>query len=171
MPFWNELNLGVENDFFKNDKSYNDVLFKKEFLNNLFSFRILKMLKCRYDYIKPSIYLKINEDPNYNNILKILKKFYKECAKNKNSPIILLLDNNNTFADRKKYPMPWNHIIADLKEIGFFVIEASDKIARMYNNDSSSIINTYGVHYTPLANKIVAEHIHQNLKNYFNLNR
>ena len=171
MDLWNEFNLGVESDFFKNDKSYNDVLFKKEFLNNLFSFRILKMLKYRYDYIKPPIYLKINENPNYYYILKILKVFYEECAKNKDFPMILLLDNNNTFADRKKYPMPWKHLISDLKEIGFFVVEASDKIVGIHNNDSSSIINTYGVHYTPLANKIVAEHIHQNLKNYFNLNR
>ena len=115
--------------------------------------------------------MKINENPNYDYILKILKVFYEECKKKKDFPIILLLDNNNTFADRKKYIMPWNHITADLKEIGFFVIEASNKIVGMHNNDSSSVINKGGLHYTPLANKIVAEHIHQNLKNYFNLNR
>ena len=83
-------------------------------------------------------------------------------------PIILLLDNNNTFTDRKKYQMPWNHIIADLKEIGFFVIEPSNKIVEMHNNDPLSVINKGGVHYTPLANEIVAEYVHENLKKHFN---
>ena len=69
MDLWHEFNLGVKSDFFKNDKSYSDVLFKKGLLNKLFSFRILKMLKYRYDYIKPPIYLKINNDPNYDYIL------------------------------------------------------------------------------------------------------
>ena len=64
--------------------------------------------------------------------------------------------------------MPWNHIIADLKEIGFFVIEPSNKIVRMHNNDPSSIINKGGVHYTTLANEIVAEHVQGNLKKHFN---
>ena len=171
MDLWNEFNLGMQSDFFKNDKSYDDVLFKKEFLNNFFSYRILKMLKYRHDYIKPPIYLKKNNDPNYDYILKILKVFYEECEKNKDFPIILLLDNNNTFSDREKYTLPWNYIIADLKEMGFFVIEASNKIVKMHNNDSFSVINKHGVHYTPLANKIVAEHIHQNLKNHFNIIR
>ena len=99
-----------------------------------------------------------------------MKLFYEECEKNKDFPIILLLDNN-TFANRKKYPMPWNHITADLKEIGFFVAEAWNKIPEVYNNGLFSIINSDRIHYTPMANKIFAEHIHQNLKNYFNLNR
>ena len=168
IDLWNEFNLGVKSDFFKYDKSYDDILFKKGLLNKLFSFRILKMLKYRFDYIRPPIYLKINNDPNYEYILKILKVFYEECERNKSFPIILLLDNNNTFADRKKYLMPWNHIIADLEEIGFFVIEPSNKIVEMHNNDPLSIINKGGVHYTPLANEIVAEYVHKNLKKHFN---
>ena len=79
-------------------------------------------MKYRYDHIKPPICLKINENPNYDNILKILKVFYEECERNRDLPIILLLDNNNTFNDRKKYQMPWNHIIADLKEIGLLLL-------------------------------------------------
>ena len=51
MDLWHEFNLGVKSDFFKNDKSYSDVLFKKGLLNKLFSFRILKMMKYRHDYI------------------------------------------------------------------------------------------------------------------------
>ena len=168
MDLWNEFNLGVQSDFFKNDKSYDDALFKKEILNNFFSYRILKMLKYRHDYIKPSIYLKMDENPNYDYILKILKVFFEACEKNKDFPIISLLDNNNTFSDRKKYPMPWNYIITDLKEIGFFVIGASNSIVKMHNKDPYNVINKGGVHYTPLANKIVAKHIHENLKNIFN---
>ena len=168
MDLWNEFNLGVKSGFFKNDKSYDDILFEKELLNNIFSYRIFKMLKYRYKYIKAPIYLKINNDPNYDYILKILKVFYEECERNKDLPIILLLDNNNTFNDRKKYQMPWNHIITDLKEIGFFVIKPSTKIVEMHNNDPLSIINKGGVHYTPLANEIVAEYVHKNLKNHFN---
>ena len=61
--------------------------------------------------------------------------------------------------------MPWNHIIADLKEIGFFVIEPSDKIVSMHDNDPLSIINKDGVHYTPLANSILAEYVNENLEN------
>ena len=38
----------------------------------------------------------------------------------------------------------------------------------MHNNDPLSIINKGGVHYTPLANEIVAESVHENLKNHFN---
>ena len=64
--------------------------------------------------------------------------------------------------------MPWNHIIADLKEIGFFVIEPSYKIVEIHNNDPLSIINKGGVHYTPLANEIVAEHVNEIFKNHFN---
>ena len=38
----------------------------------------------------------------------------------------------------------------------------------MHNNDQLSIINKSGVHYTPLANEIVAEYVHENLKKHFN---
>ena len=171
IDLWNEFNLGTQSDFFKNDKSYDDVLFKNEILNNFFSYRILKMLNYRDNYIKPPIYLKINKDPNYDYICKILNVFYEECEKNNDFPIIALLDNNNTFSDRKKYPTPWSSIIADLRKMGFFVIEASNKIVKMHNDNSFSIINKGGVHYTPLANKIVAEHINENLKNHFNIRK
>ena len=38
----------------------------------------------------------------------------------------------------------------------------------MHNKNPLSIINKGGVHYTPLANEIVAEYVHKNLKNHFN---
>ena len=50
VDLWNEFNLGMQSDFFKNDKSYDDILHKKELLNNFISDRILKMLKYRRDY-------------------------------------------------------------------------------------------------------------------------
>ena len=162
---WNEFNLGLESNFFKIDKYYDDVLFKKELLDSFMSYRILKMLKYRYDYIKPSIYLKINNDSNYDYIFKILKVFYEECKKNKDFPIILLLDNNNTFSDRKRYQKPWHNIIKDLKKLGFFVIEPLNNIVKIHDDNPYSIINNDGVHYTPLANKMIAEHIQNNLKN------
>ena len=79
------------------------MFYLKKSFEQLFSYRILKMLKYRHDYIKPPIYLKMNKDPNYDYVFKILKVFYEECEKNNDFPIIVLLDNNNTFSDRKKY--------------------------------------------------------------------
>ena len=167
MDLWNEFNLGSQSNFFKYDKSYDDVLFKNELLDSFISYRILKMFKYRHDYIKPSIYLKKNNDSNYNYILKILKVFYEECKKNADFPIILLLDNNNTFSDRKKYTRPWHNIIVDLKEIGFFVIEPLNNIVKMHNDNPNSIINNGGVHYTPLANEMIAKHIQHKLNTSF----
>ena len=161
MDLWNEFSLGLQSDFFKTEKIYDDVLFKKEPMNNFMSYRIYKMFKYRNNYIKEPIYLKNTVDNNYDYILKIFKVFYNECKKNKDFPMILLLDNNNTFSDRKKYDRPWEMIIKDLKAMGFFVIEPLDSLVSMHNNEPGSIINSNGVHYTPLANEMIARYILQ----------
>ena len=90
--------------------------------------------------------------------------FLDECLKRKDFPIILLLDNGKTFIDRVNYNEPWGNIITDLKNMGFFVVEPLEKIVSLYTEDPSNIINHDGVHYTPLANKLIAEHIQENIK-------
>ena len=75
------------------------------------------------------------------------------------------LANNNTFSDRKRYQKPWHNIIKDLKKLGFFVIEPLDNIVKIHDDNPYNIINNDGVHYTPLANRMIAEHIQNNLKN------
>ena len=152
---WNEFKLGTDSDLLKFDRSYDDILFKSEFLDNFVTYRIYKMLKYRNKYIKPPIYLKNSPNDNYSYILKILKIFLEKCKTNKNFPIILLLDNKNTFADRVNFAEPWKNIINDLKEMGFFVVEPLENIYSLYMEDPNSIINHDGIHYTPLANEMV----------------
>ena len=48
---WNEFNLGSQSNFFKHDKSYDDVLFQNELLDFFISYRILKMFKYRHNTI------------------------------------------------------------------------------------------------------------------------
>ena len=160
---WNEFKLGTDSDLLKIDRGYDDILFKSEFLDSFVTHRIYKMLKYRIKYIKPPIYLKNSPDDNYSYILKILKIFLEKCKTNKNFPIILLLDNKNTFADRVNFAEPWKNIINDLKEMGFFVVEPLENIYSLYMEDPNSIINHDGIHYTPLANKMVAKHLLQTL--------
>ncbi len=164
MGLWNEFKLGTSSDILKIDRSYDDILFKSEFLDNFVSYRIYKMLKYRDKYIKPPIYLKNYQNEDYSYILKILKIFFEECKNNGNFPIILLLDNKNTFSDRIKYTEPWKNIINDLREMGFFVVEPLESIVPLYMEDSDNIINHDGTHYTPLANKMIAEHLFKSIK-------
>ena len=163
LDLWNEFKLGINNNILRIEKDYDDILFKKEFLDNLISYRIYKMFKYRYQYIKPPIYLKNYDIDNYNYILKILKIFFEECKKKKDFPIILLLDNKPTFTDRINYIRPWDNIIKDLKKMGFFVIEPLETLVPLHANEPSSVINSDGVHYTPFANKMIAEYIKQTI--------
>ena len=43
--------------------------------------------------------------------------------------------------------------------MGFFVVEPLESIVPLYMEDPDNIINHDGTHYTPLANKMVAEHL------------
>ena len=164
LDLWHEFKLGVDSDILRIEKNYDDILFRKDFLDIFMTYRILKMFNYRYKYITPPIYLKSGSNQNYNYILKILKVFLDECLKRNDFPIILLLDNGKTFIDRVNYNNPWENIITDLKNMGFFVVEPLEKIVSLYNDDPSNIINHDGVHYTPLANKLIAEHIQENIK-------
>ena len=163
IDLWNEFKLGTNSNILRFEKSYDDLLFKKEFLDNLVTHKIYKMFKYRYKYINLPIYLKKYQDDNYIYILKILGIFFEECQKNQDFPIILLLDNKNTFADRINYTNPWGNVINDLKEMGFFVVDPLESIVEMYTNDPKSIINNDGMHYTPLANKMIADHLLENI--------
>ena len=47
--------------------------------------------------------------------------------------------------------------------MGFFVVDPLESIVEMYTNDPKSIINNDGMHYTPLANKMIADHLSENI--------
>ena len=159
---YEEFKLGEKSNFMKLDRHFDKKLFKNEFLDFLFSYRIYKMLCYRKKHLQTSIY-QTPDTNDYIYILKIFEIFYDECNKNNDTPIIAFLDNNNTFSDRGKYKNPWNNLKIDLEKIGFEVIGPSDSLVTLHEKNHNNIININGVHYTPLANRIVARHIKNNI--------
>ena len=154
-----ELLLGEKSNFLKFDRNFDEKLFINNFFDFLYFNRIKKMFLYRKNYIAKPIYISPETD-NYKYILKIYKIFYNECLEKEDFPIISLLDNNNSFSDRIKYEDPWKNLTLDLKKIGFKVIEPSDSLPSLFKEEKNKVINSDGVHYTPIANKIVARHIY-----------
>ena len=157
-----EFSLGENSDLMKLDKNFDTILFKNDFFDFFYFNRIKKMFLYRNKHIVEPIYVSPTTK-NYKYILKIFNVFYDQCLKKNDFPIISLLDNSNSFADREKYANPWKYLILDLQKIGFKVIEPSDSLPTLFKRESSSVINLEGVHYTPSANKIVARHIDRHL--------
>tara|TARA_B110000046_G_C12980331_1_gene393012 strand:- start:192 stop:1358 length:1167 start_codon:yes stop_codon:yes gene_type:complete len=161
LDLYSEFELGEKSNFMKIDKNFDEMLFKKEFLDYFFSYKVIKMLFYRKKYISKAIYLTPDTD-RYRYVLKIFEIFYNECLNNNDIPIIAFLDNNNSFTDRKIHKNPWTNLRIDLQRIGFKIIEPSDSLLHLHNENPNNIINYNGVHYTPIANKIVAKHIYNN---------
>ena len=95
-------------------------------------------------------------DSRYEYIKNILLQF-RRIAENKGDvPLVVLLGNGNSFNDRKSIISNWSKMEKDLLGLGILSINTADSLYRIYIDDPKKIINEDGLHYTDLANKIVA---------------
>ena len=159
-----EFMIKDKSSFFKNGKSYHNKIIKRDFFDISYIYRFLKMFWLHPKVIKSPIYLKDNDQlENYLYNLEIIKVF-KNLALEKNSkPIIIILGNNNSFNDRSKVLNPWGKFKDDLYDLSIPYIDTSDSLFNYYKNNPDLIINSFGVHYTPFANKIVSDIIYNNI--------
>lgn len=146
---------------FRHEKSFNPLIFRKQFFDFSYLYRLGKMFWLRSIIIKAPIYNSL--DQRYDYIYKILVKF-NEIAKDKGDvPIVVFMGNMNSFDDRKRIKLPWNRMENDLSKIGLLSINTADSIYPIYNNNPNKIINKNGVHYTAFSNKLIAEIINYKL--------
>ena len=72
--------------------------------------------------------------------------------------VVVLLGNNNTFGDRLLHdiPQPWTLLESRLRERKIAFVNTADSLSAYYRNDPDTVINAFGVHYTPFAHDKVA---------------
>ena len=153
-----EFKKGVQSDFFKHARNYHPLFFKRTVFDFFYTIRLLKNLKVRQDLrLHQPIYR--TDDERLDYIMKILN-YLKGLVEERDSNLtVLLLGSRNTFADRKKIDAPWELFEKKLRESGIQYLNVADTLYKVYEKDKDSIINSTGVHYTPYANRLVAQQI------------
>ena len=150
-----EFALGSDSEFFRREWLYAPSLFETEFMDLLYLYRVPKSLIVSARLRKPPIYR--TEGPRLNYCLRILKHMQRVLQSREAKLVIVLLGNNNTFGDRERIEDPWKLFKARLEAEGLDYISTAESLYELYRSDRSAVINRGGVHYTPTANRRVAE--------------
>jgi hypothetical protein len=113
---------------------------------------------------KPPVYMTQGEDFEY--CMQIMDVFKKFCKEEKIVPIILLIDNNNTFTDRENTKKnTWKYLKNRLKEKELTCLEFQDLFYQSYIEKSESVIHkTEGVHYSASGHELLANTLTKYIK-------
>lgn len=149
---------------YENIESYNNYLeLEDKFWTKSAFLRLLYSTKEQVKHRKPPVYMNDNEYFKY--CLKIFSIFKAFCEAKKIVPIVVLIDNNNSFSDRMKANTnTWNLLKTNLDSMNLKTLEFQDDFYNTYQQKKSNVIHaTEGVHFSPEGNELLATKLY----NYF----
>ena len=150
-----EFEHGSESEFFRLDAGFDRRFFQRGFTDYILLWRIPKSALVWRAQRKTPIYR--TADDRFHYAMEILKYAKELTAERQARLIVVLLDNLNTFADRKTDTDPWQRLRTALTANAIYFIDTTPAIYEMYQASPESVINAGLVHYTPMANRRVAE--------------
>ncbi|HRE77868.1 MAG TPA: hypothetical protein PLL09_08585 [Flavobacterium sp.] len=149
---------------YENIEGYNNYLELEDKIWTKSAFlRLLYSTKEQVKHRKPPVYMNDNEDFKY--CLKIFSTFKAFCEAKNIVPIVVLIDNNNSFGDRSTANTnTWNLLKTNLESMNLKTVEFQDDFYKAYNQKKSNVIHaTEGVHFSPEGNELLATKLY----NYF----
>jgi hypothetical protein len=101
------------------------------------------------------------ESEAYRVTLTLLQKFYREVLEHGSLPIVLIYpDGPDLRSHRRGDPTKYEPLLGDLELLGFAYIDLMDAFDERVDSTSFEDLTIRPwAHYTPLANRIVAEHV------------
>lgn len=151
-------------EVYENIEGYNNYLELEDKIWTKSAFlRLLYSTKEQVKHRKPPVYMNDNEDFKY--CLKIFSTFKAFCETKNSVPIVVLIDNNNSFGDRSKANTnTWNLLKTNLEAMNLKTLEFQDDFYKAYNKKKSNVIHaTEGVHFSHEGNELLATKLY----NYF----
>ena len=155
-----ELGLREESPFLSQDLTYHSRLYRRDQMADVFAlYRTAKSMWVWQHVRRPPIYR--TDDSRLGYCLRILEHLRELTEQRGAHLVVLLLGNNNTFGDRihRGIDRPWRLLEKKLAERSIVFLNTADRMSDLYSRDPDSIINSFGVHYTPLANEVVANQL------------
>ncbi len=106
---------------------------------------------------KPPVYMTAGDDLDY--CIRIFGVFKRHCEKRGIVPMVLLIDNGNSLADRRDFKVnTWSLLQGRLDSLGIRSIQFQDSVHAAYVADPSNIIHPKElVHYSPAGHRLLAE--------------
>jgi hypothetical protein len=106
---------------------------------------------------RPPVYMTPGRDLDY--CLRIFDLFKRHCDSVGTVPIVLLIDNLNSIADRRKADgNTWAHLQKRLGAMGLVSYQFQDSLMRAYDSDPGALIHPQEkVHYSPSGNRLLTE--------------
>jgi hypothetical protein len=150
---------------YENIEGYNNYLDLETKLWTKSAFlRLLFSTKEQFKHRKPPVYLNENDDFNY--CLKIFSTFKAFCEVNNIVPIIVLIDNNNSFVDRAESGKnTWSLLKKNLESLNIKTVEFQDDFYKAFTQNKSNVIHpTEGVHLSIKGNELLATNLYNYIK-------
>jgi hypothetical protein len=107
----------------------------------------------------------MNDNEDFKYCLKIFSTFKAFCEAKNIVPIVVLIDNNNSFGDRlTANTNTWNLLKTNLESMNLKTLEFQDDFYKAYQQKKSNVIHANeGVHFSPEGNELLATKLY----NYF----
>lgn len=145
-----------ESEVFDGVNGFEPVVFKKSFLDISYTWRIVKSVLHQRKNKKEPIYR--TDDERLEYCIQVLEHLKKLCEERNSNLKIVLLDNRNTFNDRKKMDQPWKLFIQKLEAAGIEFLNPGKILYKAYSENQANVIHPEeGVHYSKAGNELVAD--------------
>jgi hypothetical protein len=154
----------VEN-VYRGIDGYNDYLNKesKWWANSVFLRLIFSSIEQRR-HKKAPVYM--TEGSEFEYCIRIIDVFKRHCASKGIVPVVLMIDNINTFKDRTaKGSNTWTAMKRKLDQMGILNWEFQDLFFRKFRENESDVIHPVEkVHYSQKGNRLLADQLLMKLK-------
>lgn len=152
-----ELALGGAGTLLNRERIHGPLLYEPRPWDAIYLLRVPYSLWVSARYRPAPIFA--TPGPNHDISIDILQYGRRLATSRGADFLVVLLGNNNTFALRSDMPDPWSLLKQSLDQAGIAWVDTSPTTFAAYREDPHQVINATGVHYTPAANRKVADQL------------